>query len=72
MAARQIFEEPGVDTHVDALTAQIEREASELAAQARKSGRILTIEQVSVAPRAAGRHVDVISVRRARKPGGQY
>ena len=62
----------GVDTTVDALTAQIEREAQALAARARKSGRVLAIEQVSVAPWASGRHVDLVSVCPARKPGGVY
>ena len=72
MGARSIHEEPGVDTTVDALTAEIEREAQALAARARKSGRVLTIEQVSVAPWASGRHVDLVSVCPARKPGGKY
>jgi len=66
------FDEHGVDITVDDMTAQIEREAHALALQARKSGLTVSIEQVSVAPWAAGRHVDVITVSPARKPGGKY
>lgn len=72
MKSRSVFSDVEAGDCVDMLTAEIEREAHALAVQARESGLVLTIEQVSVAPWAAGRHVDLVTVALARKPGGIY
>ena len=72
MGPRALFEDSGDDMGVDKLTAQIEREAWFLAAQARNVGLVLTVEQVSQKPLASGNHVDVVTVRPVRKPDSTY
>lgn len=72
MSSRLVLDELSIDTSVDPLTAAIEREAHELAERARAASLVVSIEQVSTPPWASGRHVDVIKVRPARRPGGVY
>lgn len=45
---------------------EIAEHATTLAAFARASGFVVTIEQVSMQPPAMGQHVDVVSVREVR------
>lgn len=52
--------------------ANIAREARALAGLARVMGMVLTIEQVNQKPLASGNHVDVVTVRPARKPDSTY
>ena len=72
MKSRSVFSDVEAGDCVDMLTAEIEREAHALAVQARESGLVLTIVQVSVPPWETGRHIDIVTIRPARKLGGSY
>lgn len=50
----------------------LQQEAEELVRRAAERGFVLTVEQVSVPPWASGRHETKVTVRPARKPGGEY
>lgn len=67
-------ERPAARDHLakELARANIAREAQGLASLARLLGLVLTIEQVSQKPLASGNHVDVVTVRPARKPDSTY